>query len=250
MTLLHEAEKLAPSIIWPRLLALQAQRTDVPAVDCGFPRLPSCGDRDDACTRVDGGELMRTNAIKRIRRSHELTPGGSSYSSAVPVLFGNEQVSLIWGRLIVLERFLRRTEEPTKMAAQPLSPPSAPNPCSHPPPILVVPNCSTRPAVHAVTPKRRRNSVRVDGLYLEREPENVRHARALLELIQDECPEKVGKYIPHTHLDRTYRELCEREAWTARTWAAIARPLGRMTRKRLVKRDGRRFIAYGIPAPH
>ena len=89
----------------------------------------------------------------------------------------------------------------------------------------------------------------MDGLYLEREPEIVRHARALLELIQDECPEKVGKYIPHTHLHRTYRELCDREGWSARNWSAIARPLGRMTRKRLVKRDGRRFIAYRLPAP-
>ena len=116
-------------------------------------------------------------------------------------------------------------------------------------PRSVGPNRSTRPAAQA-TPKRRRNRVQVDGLYLEREPEIVRHARALLELIQEQCPEKVGRYIPHTHLDRTYRELCEREGWKARTWAAIARRLGRITRKRLVKRDGSRFIAYRIPAPY
>ena len=151
--------------------------------------------------------------------------------------------------MIVLERFLRRIEDPTRMVAQPLSPPSAPNPCSHPLATLVVPNRSTRLAIHAVTPKRRRNRIQVEGLYLERQPENVRHGRALLNLIQEECPEKVGKFIPCAHLDRTYRELCKRQGWIAYSWVAIARPLGRMTRKRLVKRDGKRFIAYRIPAP-
>jgi hypothetical protein len=96
--------------------------------------------------------------------------------------------------------------------------------------------------------KRRRKPVRVERLYLEPEPEPKRHARALLQLIREECPEKIGKFIPHTHLDQTYRELCQHEGWEPRNWAAIARPLSTLTRKRLLKRNGTRFVAYRIPA--
>jgi len=87
----------------------------------------------------------------------------------------------------------------------------------------------------------------VEGLYLEQPPEAKCHARALLKLIQDECPEKTGKFIPHRHLARAYRELCEQEAWKALTRTAIARALGTMTRKKLLKRNGVRFVAYRVP---
>jgi hypothetical protein len=91
--------------------------------------------------------------------------------------------------------------------------------------------------------------VRVEGLYLEREPESKLHAQALLELIQDECPEKVGSFIPCSHLDRAYRELCEHEGWKALSWVAIARALGKLTHRRLLKRNGVRFVAYRLSAP-
>ena len=100
-----------------------------------------------------------------------------------------------------------------------------------------------------VAPKRRRKRVHVEGLYLEREPEPKRHARALLELIQKECPEKVGSFIPRSHLDRAYRELCDHEGWKALSWMAIARALGTLTRRRLLKRNGVRFVAYRLSAP-
>jgi hypothetical protein len=90
--------------------------------------------------------------------------------------------------------------------------------------------------------------VRVDGLYLEREPEPKLHARALLKLIQDECPEKVGSFIPRGHLERAYRELCDHEGWEALTWMTIARALGTLTCRRLLKRNCMRFVAYRVPA--
>ena len=96
--------------------------------------------------------------------------------------------------------------------------------------------------------KRRRKRVRVEGLYLEREPEPKLHAQALLRLIQDECPEKVGSFIPRSHLDRAYRELCDHEGWKALSWVAIARALGKLTRRRLLKRNGVRFVAYRLSA--
>ena len=88
--------------------------------------------------------------------------------------------------------------------------------------------------------------MRVEGLYLEREAEPKLHARALLQLIQTECPEKVGSFIPRSHLERAYRELCDHEGWKAFSWMAIARALGTLTRKRLLKRNGVRFVAYRV----
>ena len=70
-----------------------------------------------------------------------------------------------------------------------------------------------------------------------------------MQIIQDECPEKVGKYISHSHLKRMYGEICDRMGWTLRHWTWFARGLSEITIKKEVKRDGRRFVAYRIPAP-
>ena len=89
----------------------------------------------------------------------------------------------------------------------------------------------------------------MEGLYLEREPGPILHARALLQLIQEECPEKVGSYIPRSHLERAYRELCDHEGWDALSWMAVARALGTLTCRKLLKRNGVRFVAYKVSAP-
>ena len=148
----------------------------------------------------------------------------------------------------MLGRLLRRAECMAQLVSQ-LGPPTAapnhhPNPLSFP----AVSNQGPGPEAKSVARKRCRKRVRVEGLYLEREPEPKLHARALLELIQDECPEKVGSFIPRSHLDRAYRELCEHEGWKAMSWMAIARALGTLTRRRLLKRNGVRFVAYRLPA--
>ena len=69
-----------------------------------------------------------------------------------------------------------------------------------------------------------------------------------MKLIQDECPEKVGSFIPRSHLERAYRELCDHEGWKALSWMAIARALGTLTCRKLLKRNGVRFVAYRVPA--
>ena len=106
----------------------------------------------------------------------------------------------------MLASLLRRTECVAQLVPQPVPPTAAPN---------RYPNPQSLPAAVPVARKRGRRRARVEGLYLEREPEPKLHARALLELIQDECPEKVGSFIPCTHLDRAYRELCDHEGWKA-----------------------------------
>ncbi len=70
-----------------------------------------------------------------------------------------------------------------------------------------------------------------------------------MELIQDECPEKIGSFIPRSHLERAYRELCDHEGRPALSWMVIARALGKLTCKKLLKRNGVRFVAYRVSAP-
>lgn len=70
-----------------------------------------------------------------------------------------------------------------------------------------------------------------------------------MELIQDECPEKVGCFIPRSHLERAYRELCDHEGWKALSWMTIARALGKLTCRKLLKRNGVRFVAYRVSRP-
>ena len=139
----------------------------------------------------------------------------------------------------MLTRLLRRMEGEARPVSQSVPPITVPEYCPRPLSSVAVPKRSSQS-------KRRRRPVRVESLYLELEPEPKQHARAQLQLIREECPEKIGKFIPHTHLDRTYRELCQHEGWEPRNWVAIARPLSVLTRKRLLKRNGTRFVAYRI----
>ena len=133
--------------------------------------------------------------------------------------------------------------------AQLVPPTAAPNHYPNPLSLSAVSNQGPGPEAKSVARKRCRKRVRVEGLYLEREPKPQLHAQALLKLIQDECPEKVGSFIPCSHLDRAYRELCTQEGWKALSWLAIARALGKLTRRRLLKRNGARFVAYRLSAP-
>ena len=149
----------------------------------------------------------------------------------------------------MLARLLRRTEGSAQLVPQPVTPTAAPNYYANPLPFSAVPNQNSGPVAKTVARKRRRKRVRVEGLYLEREPKPRLHARTLLELIQDECPEKVGSFIPRSHLDRAYRELCDHEGWKALSWMVIARALGTLTCRKLLKRNGVRFVAYRLSAP-
>ena len=150
----------------------------------------------------------------------------------------------------MLARLLRRTKCMGRVVPQPMPTTAGPKPFHAPLSFSAEPNQSSGSAPNSVAQKRRRRRVRVEGLYLEREPDPKLHARALLQLIQDECPEKVGSFIPRSHLERAYRELCDHEGWKALSWMAVARALGTLTCKKLLKRNGLRFIAYRISRPH
>jgi hypothetical protein len=73
------------------------------------------------------------------------------------------------------------------------------------------------------------------------------HAKALLRQIQLHAEDVIGTYIPQSHLQRFYHELCEREGWEPRSWTAIGRRLNSLTDRRRLKRNGKQFRAYKIP---
>jgi hypothetical protein len=95
--------------------------------------------------------------------------------------------------------------------------------------------------------KRRQNSVRICRLYPEPPTEAEIHARAVLALVQEHCPDHIGGYVPRFDLETCYREFCAQEGWRARHWTAIARELGKLTAKKELRQRGQRFIAYRIP---
>jgi hypothetical protein len=97
--------------------------------------------------------------------------------------------------------------------------------------------------------KRGYKPVTVASLYQEPEDEALAQASILLRLVQQHADDVVGKYVPQSHLERFYGEVCEREGWTVLHWTAIARKLGKLTEKRKLKRRGRRFVGYHIPRP-
>lgn len=109
-------------------------------------------------------------------------------------------------------------------------------------------NSTPKRAYQSTARKRRPRPVQIARLYPEAPPEPLRQARALIDLIREECPDFAGRYVPKADLERTYRELCVAESWEAHHWTAIARQLGGMTKKRELKRSGIRFVAYQIPS--
>lgn len=57
-------------------------------------------------------------------------------------------------------------------------------------------------------------------------------------------PDAKGAWLLASDLARTYHELADREGWTELSWCVIGRELGTMTRRRTVKRAGKRHVAY------
>jgi hypothetical protein len=109
-------------------------------------------------------------------------------------------------------------------------------------------NTCSKLVCRKAVPKSRRKPVQIARLYPQRPPEPLRQARALIDLIREECPEITRLYVPKSDLERTYRELCAAQSWKTYHWTSIARQLGALTKKRELKRSGTRFVAYQIPS--
>ena len=72
-------------------------------------------------------------------------------------------------------------------------------------------------------------------------------AEALLHEIQTYAEDVIGKYVPQSHLDRFYGELCERKGWEPKHWCVSGSELGKITDRVLKKRGTKRFMVYKIP---
>lgn len=94
--------------------------------------------------------------------------------------------------------------------------------------------------------KRRQKRARICRLYPETQPQPLLHAKALLDFIQEECPQFVG--LPHQDLDNFYRrDLCNLNGWAPLHWTAVARQLGKIADKKVLRLNGERFVGYRIP---
>jgi len=98
-----------------------------------------------------------------------------------------------------------------------------------------------------IRPARRPKPIPIALLYPESHPESQVQAEALLHEIQTHAQDTIGKYVRVSHLQRFYEELCGRKKWDARHWSVIGAELGKLTDKAIVKRRGKRFMAYKIP---
>lgn len=138
----------------------------------------------------------------------------------------------------MLARLWKRVETEPDVAPKPLPPIDARYLWRQPTPPTTAPDHCRNP---------RQKSVRVCRLYPEPASQAAIHARALIALIQEECPQHIGGYVPRPDLETCYRELCAREGWKPRHWTAIARQLSELTDKKSVRHRGQRFIGYRIP---
>jgi hypothetical protein len=115
----------------------------------------------------------------------------------------------------------------------------APEPCPS-----VVTQCT---APKACPTKKARRPVRIFRLVAEPTLPAQIHVRALLSLIAEETPNAVGQWVLKSDLEIVYRQLATREAWPRLHWNRIGIELGLLTRKRTVKLQGRRHVAYLVP---
>jgi hypothetical protein len=144
-----------------------------------------------------------------------------------------------WRDEIVLTRLWRRSDRLWEPALKPMPPTVVVYRCNEPLSQTAAPNPSRMP---------RQKRVRICRLYAAAQPQPLAHAKALLDFIQEECPEFVGGYVPHQDLDRFYRrDLCSMRGWTPLHWTAVARQMGKFTEKKMLRLNGERFVGYRIP---
>jgi hypothetical protein len=70
----------------------------------------------------------------------------------------------------------------------------------------------------------------------------------LLRLIAEQTPDAVGQWVLKSDLEIVYRQFAEKQGWRRLHWNQIGTELGKLLRKRTVKRKGKRHVAYLVPA--
>ncbi|MGB4865324.1 MAG: hypothetical protein WBP38_05465 [Hyphomicrobium sp.] len=62
--------------------------------------------------------------------------------------------------------------------------------------------------------------------------------------VRETVPEARGYWLIVSDLAKSYREIAEIEGWPELRWAAIGRELGKLTKRKTIKKDGKRHVAY------
>ena len=107
-----------------------------------------------------------------------------------------------------------------------------------------------QPGARTAARKRRRKPVEVKSLYpraTQREPLRLTRARALLTLVQQECPQLIGQFVWQSELETTYAELCKMKGWQPFHWTGIGRHLSDLADRIINKASGKARRAYRIP---
>lgn len=68
-------------------------------------------------------------------------------------------------------------------------------------------------------------------------------AAAYLSILRDTVPVS-GHWLIASDLARCYEEIATKEEWPILHWSAIGRELAKLTRRKTIKRYGRRHVAY------
>jgi hypothetical protein len=141
------------------------------------------------------------------------------------------------GKIVLTLSFRNRKSEPRATPMQLPVARSLPFPQLADP--TTTPNTCSKLVCRKAVPKSRRKPVQIARLYPQRPPEPLRQARALIDLIREECPEITGLYVPKSDLERTYRELCAAQSWKTYHWTSIARQLRALTKNLPITWAGR-----------
>lgn len=132
----------------------------------------------------------------------------------------------------------------------PLSATDVPGPCTEPISLAPVPVSCPLPVSSSPVPaprprKTAAKRAQIFRLVLEplKSPAEEQAAK-ILAIIREEVPDAKGQWLIVADLSKTYREIAQQEGWPELRWAAIGRELGKLTKRKTIKKDGKRHVAY------
>lgn len=133
-----------------------------------------------------------------------------------------------------------------RSAAQALHP--APDTCPGPLSLAPVPSTCPAPQAHAAAPPRARTKASKPAQVFRLYPEPVAtdasaQARIFLKILR-ETIDVSGCWLIVGDLSRCYGEIARQEGWTVLRWAEIGRELAKLTKRKTIKRQGKRHVAY------
>lgn len=125
---------------------------------------------------------------------------------------------------------------------------TAPDHCTEPLSLGAVPGAcpASLSSSHVPTSRPRKRAAKpapVFRLYPEPMRPAQMQAATFLKILR-ETIDVNGHWLLVQDLSRCYREIAQQEGWPELGWTAIGREMGKLTRRRTIKRHGKRHVAY------